>query len=316
MAYAVKSYGCFNPYYVKLYGDFGQGLKVIMRRAVTAEGSGETTTGDDEALPLELPEGQGDEPEEELVMSKSSKGEKCSTHLLLAWKLKCKKRKYYLLIEIEDVRGDVFVYKLYSSNHKQIVEDALQEVLATLTPIATIPLTCTLLKALVLPRPKSITELHPVVSKYVIGTAPKGEKEWGELLGSASNEKPLKHHIRQENAIGLLKSSKGHDLILGDPITGTTLLQLAVEDGHCRLRETLEHLTNVLTPEDFHSYINRCNKDGFSTILTRKRRSISVAVKPHPHSSSSIDGEATDDDHQASINAHSTATTRVSQCIM
>lgn len=282
MPYTVKCYGSFNPYYVKLYGDFGHGLKVIHRRAINEN---------DDTRDEELPDNLEDELPETTPVEPTS-----TTCLMLAWKPQSRRRKnakrrYYLLIEFQvcEASSEVYVYKLFSSKHKQTVEDSLQEVKSTLLPIVNVPLSEKLLKMLILPKPKSLDELHKVMSDYIMDTVPRSMKDWNNLLESTTNERSLKRHTSEVTTIGILKPSidKGNDLVVGDPITGTSLIHLAVQHSHKRVRETLEYLSRSLTEKGFLEYINRSNKDGFSTVLNSRRRSLAVSIKQQ--STSSLD---------------------------
>lgn len=290
MPYTVKYYGSFNPYYVKLYGDFGRGLKVIYRRAVT-EIETEKSTNEDELL---------DDLLEDVDTELSYKVHECPINLLFAWKpvkrlskrsTAPSRRRYSLLIELkssDDSREGVHVYKLYSSKHKQKVEVALQEVQCILQPIAAVSLSEALLKALILPVPKSVHELPKVMSDYIMKTAPQHKDHWNSLIKSRLNERSLLHHASELNVIAVLKSplQNNIELILGDPITGTTLVHLAVQHSHERLRETLAMLRSSLPNKKYQEYISRSNRDGFSTVLNARRRSVAVSVRKQPSVSS------------------------------
>lgn len=290
MPYTVKYYGSFNPYYVKLYGDFGRGLKVIHRRAVTEIVTGKSTNEDDLLDNL---------LEEDVDTELSHKVHECPISLLFAWKpvkrlskrsSGTSRRRYSLLIEFkssDDSRG-VHVYKVYSSKHKQKVEVALEEVQYILQPIVAVSLSEGLLKALILPEPKSVHELPKTMSDYIMKTVPQHKDHWNSLIRSRLNERSLLHHASELNVIAVLKSplENNVELILGDPITGTTLVHLAVQHSHERLRDTLAMLRSSLPNKKYQEYIRRSNRDGFSTVLNTRRRSVAVSVKKQPSVSS------------------------------
>ena len=295
MPYTVKKYGSFDPYYVKLYGDFGHGLKVIHRRAITET----EDVKESEELPLAVEE-MIEEQDVEIELEQSKADKMLSTTcLMLAWKSQSKKstkKRYYLLIEFQgtESNGKVNVYKLFSSKHKEKVEEALQEVNSTLSEIINAPLSEKLLKMLILPKPKSKDQLHKVMSDYVVQTVPKSTSDWNKLIASSYNERSLKRHAVDSTAVGVLREKHGNDLVVGDPITGTTLVHLAVQHGYNRLKKTLEHLCASLTHEEYLQYINRCNKDGFSTVLSPRRQSMTVSVKQF--STSSCDDDASENE--------------------
>lgn len=306
MPFTVKRYGIFSPHYTQLYGDFGRGLKVIHRRVITEK---EVDAGDD--LPDSI-EALGAEDE---LLDHVNYNPDCTTFLLLAWKQKSSirssssTRRYYVLLEFQNSHhqqtvvalssdeaetsaAPVHIYKLYSSKHKQRAEQALQEIKSSLEPLFMTPLSEKLLKHIILPQPIERQGLQKVMSEYIVTKVPKRPKDWRDLLHS--NKDSLHLHATDTDAIGVMGTpGNPQQLIVGDPITGTTVVHLAVKQGHKCLRETLEAIQQELPQETCKDLINRPNKDGFSTVIRPRRRSVAVLVSVKTQSFDEQDSQET-----------------------
>ena len=290
MPYKVKSYGVFSPHYAKLYGDFGRGLKVIHRRVITER---EVDLSEDLPDSLDgLPAGpQGPDAAIE------SSYESCTTFLLLAWKQTKSRnstRRYYVLLEFQNndlaSEGNVLIYKVYSSKHKQGAEQALQDVRSSLEPFSMIPLSEELIKNVILPQPMDTLQLQELLSEYITKKVPKNPKDWRNILDN--NKDSLNQHAMDPDAVSVLDAPhNGHQLIVGDSVTGTTVIHLAVKQGHKYLRETLEALQCQLPQQACIDLINRSNKDGFSTVIKPRRRSVAVLVSVKSFSIEQQDGK-------------------------
>ena len=159
-------------------------------------------------------------------------------------------------------------YKLYSSKHRKKAEDALQSIQDIIKPLSRISLTQDILTHLLLPCPKTMEALPFVLSQYLTKIPPHSE-HWKAMVQVTINGLALAYCLCDISNMPVLKdlSQTRVNLALSHPVTGSTLIHLAIRVGHECLRETIDCLHNVLCLKKYIEYINQPAIESLSAIV-------------------------------------------------
>ena len=164
----------------------------------------------------------------------------------------------------EDLDPHIKVYKVFSSLVKEDAIQAVTTICQIIKPIANILISESVLKALILPMPKSAREAPTIIISYLMMQADKIESdEWKTLATVLLDSRLLVYHSCALNNINIMKNliENGANPLAIDPDTLDTLVHAAVKHGNQLLVELLGMIQPILPTATLIEHINRVNKD-------------------------------------------------------
>ena len=151
----------------------------------------------------------------------------------------------------------ISLFKLFTSSSQEESALALDSLNRTLHNFADTTLPAELMRELVLPQPKTLSELPRTILDYI--TARK--EGYSSLVNLRLSKFPLAYHACSFDRVDVLKIliANGADMLFEDNHTGNTLIHIAAKYSHSCLVSILDHLKNTYAEEKFYQLINKVN---------------------------------------------------------
>ena len=173
---------------------------------------------------------------------------------------------FTVYLEQKSPQKESQIFKVFSSHFHDESALALDSLKRTLQPFADSSLPFDLLELLVLPQPKTLSELPPIIISYLQNEVER-ETEWVSLANLQISKLSLAYHacvLGEVDVLNLL-IEKGADIMFEDQSTGNSLIHISAKYSHHCLVSVLDVLRNTLSLSDFHNFLNKPNHNSFDS---------------------------------------------------
>ena len=177
-----------------------------------------------------------------------------------------------------------FMYKLFSSTIKEEAFLACESLKRTLQHFADTKIPIDLFESLVLPQPKTLSELPETILDYLKSHQNcKATDDCSKLVNLNISQSPLTYHACVMDEVEVLKYliKRGANLFFEEPHTGNGLLHTAAKYSHSCLVALLDSFKETCSENQFLQLINKINHYNFDSKRLKnpqKMQTISIGL--------------------------------------